>query len=341
MANFEIYNEADNELKIDILGEIGQSFFENENTFKAVKAKLQNAKGKNITLNVSSLGGSAFEGLAIYDLLKSSGANITAKIYGATASAGTIVALGANEVQISENAFFLVHNSWAVTQGNKEDLREQADQLEIIDNRIIEIYKAKTGKSKPEIKKLMAEERWIDANEAKLIGFADKVIKTVKAVALADIEKINNSGLPKLNINQNLYTKMENVNVVQTDFKDEIESQAKELETYKAEISELKKQLATVQALQTENETLKKEYKALAEESFKKGVELSEAKGTIFALKSQLEAITATHTQIVNELAKAKASAGFSPAGDFVVKNEVKQTARDLQVKEALKNLKK
>ena len=210
MINFNIQSKGE-EATIEILGSIGESWFEDGATLANVKSQIEALSARNITIKISSLGGDAFEGLAIHDLLKASKKNVTAKIIGATASAGTIVALGANNIQISENALFLVHNSSTMVAGNAKDLRATAENLDTVDKRMVAIYTAKTGKSEDEVKALMAEDKWIDANEAQSFGFVDSITAPMK-IAASSIEPIQNSKLPKLNdkqINNLIITKKE------------------------------------------------------------------------------------------------------------------------------------
>jgi len=184
-----IRNETE-KVTIELFGDIGESWFEEGNTMESLNADIKAAIGKPIDLIVSSLGGSVDHALAMHDLLKMHNAPVTAKIIGATASSGTIVAMGASKVEMSENALFLVHNAWTMTMGNANELREAADELDVWDSRIVNIYKNKTGKRKSQIHSLMEEEKWIDADEAKSFGFIDNTFKpTAQAKILTSDEK--------------------------------------------------------------------------------------------------------------------------------------------------------
>ena len=170
-------------ITIEIFGTIGESWFEEGITMQLINDQLKEAKNKPIKLVVSSLGGDVTHALAIHDLLKMHNAPVTAEIIGATASSGTIVAMGANEVNMSENALFLVHNAWTVAMGNANDFREAAEDLDRWDARIVDIYRNKTGKRKSQVYSLMEEEKWIDSKEAKEFGFIDNSFKPKSAAA--------------------------------------------------------------------------------------------------------------------------------------------------------------
>ena len=127
MRHFNIKTSAEL-TEIDIFGQIGDSFFEEGNTLDSVKAELENIK-TDLSINVASLGGSAFEGLAIHDLIASHPYNTTVNVVGATASAGAVISVAADKVNISENSLFLVHNSHGMAQGNAEDLEAAAKDM--------------------------------------------------------------------------------------------------------------------------------------------------------------------------------------------------------------------
>jgi len=197
--NFNVLNAVDNSTTIDILGDIGEGWFDEGITMQSINEQLNSIDSNNIVLNISSLGGDLIHALTIYDLLRNHKANITAKIMGATASSGTVIAMAANKIEMSDNSLFLVHRASSFAGGNSEDLREQAEALDKFDDRIVNIYKKKTNKRKSQIMSLMEEDKWIDATEAKSFGFIDKVFNGDKVLNKAVIDKINNSYLPKIN----------------------------------------------------------------------------------------------------------------------------------------------
>jgi len=177
----KVFNEVD-KVVIDVSGQIGAGWFEDGNTRETILKEIKDFETSDITVNVHSLGGDLLEGLAIYDMLKEHPARITTKIVGATASAGTIIAMAGDTVEITENSKFLIHNASTLTAGNADEHEKSAEQLRKFDNNIVSIYRKKTGKPKSEIKALMSKEVWIDASEAKGWGFIDKITKTTNKI---------------------------------------------------------------------------------------------------------------------------------------------------------------
>ena len=188
---------------MDIIGDIGESWFSEGHTMGSVKDQLKELKAPKLVVNVSSLGGNVNDALAIHDLIKMHPAKTTVNITGLTASSGTIVALAGDEVRMSENALFLVHNAWTGVVGNQHDMEKAAEELKTIDSRLVNIYKKKTGKSEQEILDLMKEERWISADEAKEFGFIDSTFEPM-AIAASVIDKVNAAKeFPNIVNNQN------------------------------------------------------------------------------------------------------------------------------------------
>lgn len=151
-----------------------------------VKSKLQPMKGKPCAVRINSYGGDVQTALDIRQQFIDHG-QVTAYIIGMTASAATILAMGARKVVMSRYALMLVHPCSAAvsTWGyyNKEELakaieglrKTQAD-LKTLDRVVASIYAAKVGDSNVgKMAALMQEARWIGAEEALRLGLIDEI----------------------------------------------------------------------------------------------------------------------------------------------------------------------
>lgn len=151
-----------------------------------VKSKLQPMKGKPCTVRINSYGGDVQTALDIRQQFIDHG-QVTAYIIGMTASAATILAMGARKVVMSRYALMLVHpcsagvSEWGYY--NKEELakaieglrKTQAD-LKTLDRVVASIYAAKVGDSNADsMAALMHEARWIGAEEALRLGLIDEI----------------------------------------------------------------------------------------------------------------------------------------------------------------------
>lgn len=172
--------EADN--TISILDRIGYDYWDGEGvTAKRISAALRKiGHEQDVTVVINSPGGDYFEGLAIYNLFREHKGKVTAKIIGVAASAASVIAMAADEIQISMAAFFMVHNASVLVYGNRNDMRSVADWLEPFDQAAVDIYEARTGASVDDLKGWLDEEKWIGGKEAVGLGFADDLLDSSK-----------------------------------------------------------------------------------------------------------------------------------------------------------------
>lgn len=140
---------------------------------------------KNINLHINSPGGSVFEGIAIYNMLKQNSARINVYIDGLAASIASVIAMSGDAIFMPSNSMMMVHNPWVMAIGNASELRKQADDLDQITKSSIQTYLAKAGDKLDEktLTQLMDDETWLTAQEAVDYGLADEVMEPNKAVA--------------------------------------------------------------------------------------------------------------------------------------------------------------
>jgi ClpP class serine protease len=123
-------------------------------------------------------GGLTSHAMEIHNYLRGSGLPVRAHVLSMTASAGTIVALAADEVTLEHTAQWMVHRPLypeGTFSQRSEDLRADADRIDRDEQSMIDIYAARTGKSEDEIRELIKVDRFMSAAEAQAFGFVDKV----------------------------------------------------------------------------------------------------------------------------------------------------------------------
>lgn len=136
-----------------------------------------------IDLRVHSPGGDVFEGMAIYNLLRSHPANVDGYVDGLAASMGSVVLMAANTIHMPANAMMMVHKPWGIQGGDADDMRRYAELLDKVESSLVMAYVAKTGKSEDDIKALLKGETWMTGREAVEAGFADKLTDPLVAAA--------------------------------------------------------------------------------------------------------------------------------------------------------------
>jgi ATP-dependent protease ClpP protease subunit len=162
-------------LDLQIHGTIDGGWFDDEGAnSKQVCALLnEHADASTVRVDVNSIGGSMFGGIAMHNALAAHPGKVTGVVTGLAASAASLAVLGCDEVVMAAGSMMMIHPPSIVAAGNASDLRKSADMLDKAQASIVAIYAEKTGKSTDEINALVNAETWMTGEEAVAAGFAD------------------------------------------------------------------------------------------------------------------------------------------------------------------------
>ena len=174
--------------EISIYDEIGDYGTSAKNFIEEVK----NIGKKDITLRINSVGGSVFDGLAIYNTLRSHQGYVNIKIEGLAASISTVIAMAGDNIEMAENGFFMIHNPFGQSAGEAGDMRKTADLLDKIKNEIIEIYQRQTKLPYDVLSEMMDKETWLSSQEAQELGFINDITEPLKVAASYNLSKFTN-----------------------------------------------------------------------------------------------------------------------------------------------------
>ena len=164
------------ELELDIYDVIGGDWFGEGVTAKSIKALLDKAGDvRRIVLRINSPGGSALDGVAIYNLLKQHKAPVKVYVDGIAASAASLVAMAGDEIVMGEGAFLMIHNAGGFVVGTSDDMLAMAEILQKLDGEYVKIYAKRAGIGADEARALQDAETWMTAEEAIAAGFADRM----------------------------------------------------------------------------------------------------------------------------------------------------------------------
>lgn len=143
---------------------------------------------KEINLHINSPGGSVFEGIAIYNMLKQNKAKVNVYVDALAASIASVIAMSGDAIFMPSNSMMMIHNPYTVAVGNANELRKAADDMDQITKASVASYLAKAGDKLDEdtLKDLMDNETWLTAQEAVDYGLADEVLEPNKTVASLD-----------------------------------------------------------------------------------------------------------------------------------------------------------
>ena len=183
---YALEKSGDNETTVTLYDEIG-AFGAGSKQFLGDIGKLS---GQHIHLRINSPGGSVVEGTAIYNALRRHKGGVTVHIDALAASMASVIAMAGAPVLIADNALLMIHNPWTVSMGGSEDLRKEADLLDMLKVNLRNAYVRKTGLGETEIQDMMDKETWLDAVDAVALGFADAIEEGVAAAATATPENL-------------------------------------------------------------------------------------------------------------------------------------------------------
>lgn len=159
-----------------------------------VNQALNEADGKDVVIEINSPGGLVASGSEIYTALSQYSGKVEAHIVGDAASAGSIIAMGADKVLMSPTAQMMIHRASGGAQGNTDDLHSVGQALDEIDKSLVNVYATKTGKDKEDIYEMLCKETWMNAETAVNEGFADGILENKKKSDEA--EPIFNAAVP-------------------------------------------------------------------------------------------------------------------------------------------------
>lgn len=175
----------DDAATISILDPIGSDMFGEGVTAKRISAALRSIGQKDVTVTINSPGGSFFEGLAIYNMLRNHPARVTVEVVGVAASAASFIAMAGDEIRMADASFLMIHNTQMIAMGDRNTFLDVASEMAAFDDVLAGIYAVRSGRDKKAIARMLDEETWLSASEAVAAGLADDVY-TPKAGGLTN-----------------------------------------------------------------------------------------------------------------------------------------------------------
>ncbi|MBL9137768.1 MAG: ATP-dependent Clp endopeptidase proteolytic subunit ClpP [Verrucomicrobiales bacterium] len=140
---------------------------------------------KDIHLYINSPGGSVTAGLAIYDTMQFMTCDVNTYCIGQAASMGAVLlAAGSKGKRYAlPNARIMIHQPWGGVQGAASDISIQAKEILRLKDRLNEILAQHTGQSLDQIGRDTDRDRFMSAEEAKVYGLVDDVVKSRREIA--------------------------------------------------------------------------------------------------------------------------------------------------------------
>jgi ATP-dependent protease ClpP protease subunit len=190
---YQIDNKADDEATIYLYSDIGWIGA----TAEEFVSELRDITADSINVRINSYGGSVFDGIAIYNALRSHPAQVTTQVDAIAASIASVIAQAGDHRIVMESAEVMIHEATAVAiNATPSNLRELADIGDNQSEKIADIYASRSGGDRDEFLELMRAGTanmgtWFGHDEAVEAGLADEVMvpaKTENKTTLPDPE---------------------------------------------------------------------------------------------------------------------------------------------------------
>ncbi len=177
---YEIDNRSDDEATVYVYSDIGWIGA----TAEEFVAELKDITAPKINVRINSYGGSVFEGIAIFNALRSHPAEVTTQVDGIAASIASVIAQAGDHRIMLDASEMMIHQATGIAIGATEsDMIELAGILKNQTEKIAGIYAQRKGdgRSKAHFLTLMRAGganmgTWLSPKETVSEGLADEVV---------------------------------------------------------------------------------------------------------------------------------------------------------------------
>ena len=157
-------------------------------------------ENEDIEIDITSFGGSCTAGNAMVSMLRSASANghrTIAHVVSIAASMASVVACACDELIIDSNAFMMIHLPYTCVEGNYEQIRKEADTLELFTKSLVSVYRSKFNLTDEEIIALLQAETWILGDDAETYGLKCTINKVDGELKVAASCKYGYKNIPR------------------------------------------------------------------------------------------------------------------------------------------------
>ena len=167
---------GDGEVAILLYGDIGDGQKVESGRVVSELLDLQ-ARYRKIDVRINSNGGDVFSGIAIYNALRTSKADITIYVDGVAASIAGVIALCGKPLYMSPYAKLMLHSVSGGTWGNASALRRMAGVMEALQDDLARMIATRCGMEAEAVAEKYFDEQdhWIGAEEAVRMKLADGI----------------------------------------------------------------------------------------------------------------------------------------------------------------------
>jgi HK97 family phage major capsid protein len=176
---YRITNSADGPSTILIYDEIG---------FWGVTASdfIRDISSVNgpVDVHINSPGGDVFDAYAIYNALAAR-PGVRTIVDALAASSASVIAMAGEERLMAPMSQMMIHEAWAVSDGDSDSLRHMADRLDTVSGQIAEVYAVTAGGDAAQFRDMMRDETWFTPQQALDAGLITGIAASAREPATA------------------------------------------------------------------------------------------------------------------------------------------------------------
>lgn len=133
----------------------------------------------SLEIQITSPGGSVFDGLAVFDFLRelsNRGHHVTTRAYGIAASMGGILLQAGDMRELTANSYLMIHELSSLVQGSVSSQRESVETNDRIQARLVKLLVERANVTADELAEKVRKYDWyLDPEEALTLGFIDGI----------------------------------------------------------------------------------------------------------------------------------------------------------------------
>lgn len=157
----------------------GESWYDDAVWPARFREELSAYDGQPVLVEINSPGGDVFAGFEIMNMLRGRKGGVSVLVTGIAASAASLVAMAADpgELSMYDVSMMMIHKPWTGVCGNADDLREQADVLDMIRDVMCSAYMCRYKGSEEELKALLDTDTYLKPEDALENGLCDRIVR--------------------------------------------------------------------------------------------------------------------------------------------------------------------
>lgn len=132
-----------------------------------------------IRIRVNSPGGNVFQGMSIVSAILSMNTPVCVHIDGIAASMAAVIAVAADSVYMMDYAKMMIHDPYFVDTDSQTLTAKQRKQIARLTDMLRQVL-VRRGMDEATMSKLMREETWFSASEAKAAGLCDEITSSAR-----------------------------------------------------------------------------------------------------------------------------------------------------------------